>query len=114
MGKQECHKETYPSDKRYLSFPEAREGRKCPNTFTRQRDGADSWQSLGRVVLFLITCFIKDQWPTIRRNSEFWIVLKFDVALSGIFIISVGFTHTVGKNAKSDLIFYVVVVKNGR
>ena len=77
---------TYTSGKQYLSFPDAKEGRWYLDTFARNRAGAGSFGTIGRVSLLLINCIIKGQKLKIERVTDFLTGLKFDVAFNGIFI----------------------------
>ena len=63
-------RQTYPSVKQYMVFPETKEGQEDLNTFTRRMDGLGSWEMVKISVLLLIEpCIRKGRKLRIKRNS---------------------------------------------
>ena len=66
--------DTYPSDRRYLSFPETKDGCGDSDTFIRRIADLGSWQMLKRFVLFLIKIRIMGSKTQVKRNSPILII----------------------------------------
>ena len=70
-------RESGPSGKRYLAFPETSDGRKYFHSFTRRRDGGGSCQIIEEVRILLINCIIKDKNAKYRGIRNFGGKLNF-------------------------------------